>query len=126
MPSVPSVPPALSGQSPRSPERVRGAVVPSDGAVVPSDGAVVLGEAEGSGLAAETTATPPATSSNPEIAAVRTARRMPLTLFVSAGRTSTDGVGAGSSGWKVGSMRNSLSGWVAPLDDPHLERGDRL
>jgi hypothetical protein len=103
VPSAPSVPPALSGQSPLVPEWVRGVVVPSDGAVVPSDGAAVLGEAEGSGLAAETTATPPATSSNPAIAAVRTARRTPL-VFVSAGLTSTDGVDAGSSGWKVGSM----------------------
>lgn len=90
--SVPSLPAALSGQSSFVPLWVRGAVVPSDGAAV-------LGEAEGSGLAAETTATPPATSSSPEIAAVRTARRMPL-VFVSAGRTSTDGVGASPGAWR--------------------------
>jgi len=111
-PFEPSVLPPfdLSGQSPALPEWVRGVVVPpgavpSDGvAVVPSEGAAVLGDAEGSGLAAETTATAPATSSNPEIAAVRTARRAPLAVLVSLGRGSTGGVDAGRSGWEIGSM----------------------
>ena len=109
------VPPALSGQSPGAPEWVRGVVVPSDGAVVPSDGAVVLGEADGSGLAAETTATPPATSSSPEIAAVRTARRMPLVVFVSAGRTSTVRGGCRFERLEGGFHAELLvCGWVAP------------
>ena len=85
---------------------------PFDGAVVvPSEGATVLGEAEGSGLAAETTATPPATSNSPEIAAVRIARRTPLGL-VSTGATATGAtgwMGAGTSGWKGGSMRTPCS-----------------
>src|SRR6478735_4441911 len=99
----------MFGQSALVPVWVRGVVVPPfDGAVVvPSEGAPVLGEAEGSGLAAETTATPPATSNSPEIAAVRTARRRPLGL-VSTGATATGAtgwMGAGTSGWKGGSMR---------------------
>ena len=45
--------------------------------VPPFDGAVVLGADDGSGLAAETAATPPPTRSKPEMTAVMTARRMP-------------------------------------------------
>ena len=41
----------------------------------PSDGAVVPGDADGSGLAADTTAAAPPTSRSPEMAAVRSARR---------------------------------------------------
>lgn len=51
--------------------RVDGVVVP------PPDGAVTLGAAEGSGLAAETTATAPPTRSIAETAAVRTVRLRP-------------------------------------------------
>ena len=43
----------------------------------PSDGAVVPGDADGSGLAADTTAAAPPTSRSPEMAAVRSARRTP-------------------------------------------------
>src|SRR5258708_23402361 len=67
-PLEPLVPP-MFGQSALVPAWVRGAVVVPGVVVVPSDGATVLGEADGSGLAAETTATPPATSNSPEIAA---------------------------------------------------------
>ena len=55
----------MFGQFAVEPECVRG--VP-----VPPDGAVVLGADDGSGLAAETAATPPPTRSSAEIAAVRT------------------------------------------------------
>ncbi len=105
---------------------MRGVVVPSDGAVVPSDGAVVLGEADGSGLAAETTATPPATSSSPEIAAVRTARRMPLVVFVSAGR-GLDGRGGCRFERLEGGFHAELLALRMgrpTLDEPHPERGD--
>jgi hypothetical protein len=110
-PPGPLVAPPMFGQSALVPVCVRGVVVPPfEGAVVPP-GAMVLGDAEGSGLAAETTATPPATSSRPEIAAVRTARRTPFGL-VSTGATetgATGSMGAGTSGWKGGSMRTPCS-----------------
>jgi hypothetical protein len=122
-PPDPLVPPPMFGQSAFVPVWARGVVVPFDGAVVvpfdgavvvPSEGATVLGDAEGSGLAAETTATPPATSRRPEIAAVRIARRTPLGLLTTGatatGATGATGwMGAGTSGWKVGSMRTPCS-----------------
>jgi hypothetical protein len=111
-PLEPLVPPPMFGQSALVPVWVRGVVVPPfDGGVVVPPGATVLGEAEGSGLAAETTATPPATSNSPEIAAVRIARRTPLGL-VSTGAAATGAtgwMGAGTSGWKGGSMRTPCS-----------------
>ena len=115
-PSVPSVlPPALSGQSPGTPEWVRGVVVPSDGAVVPSDGAVVLGEADGSGLAAETTATPPATSSNPEIAAGQDGAAH-AAGGLRLGRSGLDGRGGCRFERLEGGFHAELlvCGWVAP------------
>jgi len=121
------VPPPMFVQSALVPVWVRGVVVPPFEGVVVPPGATVFGDAEGSGLAAETTATPPATSSSPEIAAVRTARRRPLGL-VSTGVTGTGAtgwMGAGTSGWKVGSMRDSLLSAGSPREDePHSERGD--
>jgi hypothetical protein len=78
--------PPMFGQSALEPEPwLRGGVV-----VVPSDGVVLgAGEADGSGLAAETTATPPPTRSNAASAAVSTVRRTPFgfvpTSVVSAG-----------------------------------------
>ena len=123
-PSVPSVPLPVRlpcpGSRPGPRARARGRGLPSDGVVVvPSDGAAVLGEADGSGLAAETTATPPATSSNPEIAAVRTARRMPLTAL-RLGRSDLDGRGGCRFERLEGRfhVNSLLCGWVAPLDEP--------
>jgi hypothetical protein len=83
--------PPMFGQFTLDPECVRG--VPA-----PPEGAVVLGADEGAGLAAETAATPPPTSSNPETTAVRTARRRPAG-FDCAVAASRSGGCAGSSGW---------------------------
>lgn len=80
-----------------------------DGAVVL--GAVVLGAADGSGLAADTTATAPPTSSSAESAAVMTARRMPepvewegSAIGSVAGVGTAAGAGAGTTGGVVQSM----------------------
>jgi hypothetical protein len=69
-------------------------------AVDPCAGGVdwVDGADDGAGLAAETTATPPPTSSNAEMAAVNTVRRTPVFL-VSVGGASTVGGPAGTRGW---------------------------
>src|SRR4029078_7227540 len=69
------------------------------------------GATDASGRPAETTATPPATSNSPEIAAVTTAGGRPLGL-VSTGAAATGAtgwMGAGTSGWKGGSMRTPCS-----------------
>ena len=81
------------------------AVEPECGIPVPPDGAVVLGADDGAGLAADTAATPPPTSSRAETAAVRTVRRRPPGL-VSVVVGATGGAWDGSSGWKVDSMRS--------------------
>ena len=73
--------PPMFGQFADEPVWSRGVVVP------PLDGLVVVlgaGEADGSGLAAETTATPPPTRSDAASAAVSTVRRTPFG-FVSTG-----------------------------------------
>jgi hypothetical protein len=82
---------------------------PVCGVPVPPDGAVVLGADDGAGLAAETAATPPPTSSRAETAAVRTVRRRPLGRASDvAGATggAAGGACAGTSGWKDVSMRS--------------------
>jgi hypothetical protein len=110
-PPLPPVPPPMFGQSALVPVWVRGVVVPPfEGAVVPP-GAKVLGAAEGSGLAADTTATPPARSSSPEMAAVRRVRCRPpgLVSIAAAATGATGSMGAGTSGWKGRSMRTPCS-----------------
>jgi hypothetical protein len=78
------------------------------------DGAVVLGAVDGAGLAAETAATPPPTSSSAEIAPVRTIRRRPVDLGspaeVSTGGAVAGGadVCAGTKGWKAWSIFHSF------------------
>jgi hypothetical protein len=108
-------------------------VVELDGAVDPSvDGLVVVagvGLADGSGLAADTTAAPPAMRSAAAIPAVRTVRRNALgrvtgSLGVSAGVGSASGptVGCvsatcpstGSTGWSFESI------WISLVSRPGL------
>ena len=99
----------LVGAVARTPEWVRGVVVPSDGAVVPPDGAV--GARRGRRFRAGRRDDRDATGDEQQSGDRRRqdGAAHAAAVFVSAGRASTDGVGAGSSGWKVGSMRNSLS-----------------
>ena len=96
---------------------VRGVVVPSGGAVV----AAGRGRRarRGGGFRAGRRRRPRRRrrrAADPEIAAVRTARRMPL-VWSSTGRPAPQRMGwvPGASGWKVGSMRNSLSRMGRPV-----------
>jgi hypothetical protein len=96
--------PSMFGQLPLWLLRVDGVVEPPvDGAVEPPvDGwVVVLGaaDADGSGLAAATTATPPTVSRPAARPSVATVRRMPPKL--------RDAVSA-VTGWSFHSMRDSL------------------
>jgi hypothetical protein len=127
--------PSLFGQSARVPVPFwRGVWVPdpSDPAE-PSDGAVVLGDVDGSGLAADTTAAAPPTSRSPEIAAVRIARRTPELVERGSGAVEPTvggapaaGLGAGTTGGVVHSIRVSFvwDAWPGmnpdsdPADDP--------
>jgi hypothetical protein len=65
-----------------------------------------VGDADGSGLAAETTATPPATSSAAAMPAVRTVRRKPVGRWVdlAADAASVGWSIAGVAGWSVESI----------------------
>jgi hypothetical protein len=107
--------PSLFGQSARVPvpvPLVRGGWVveppePSDGVVV------VLGDADGSGLAADTSAAAPPTRSSADSAAVRTVRRRPELVGVEvaaigsiAGGGTVAGAGAGTTGGVVHSMES--------------------
>ena len=129
-PLEPLAPPPMFGQSALVPVWVRGVVVPPfDGAVVvPSEGATVLGDAEGPGLAAETTATPPATSSRPEIAAVRIAAANPIRLGLDRrDRDRRDGFDrCRYERLECWFHAYSLLSAGSPLwDEPHPERGER-
>jgi hypothetical protein len=86
-----------------------------DGDVAPPDGVVVVagvGLADGSGLAAETTATPPAMRSAAAIPAVSAARRKPPRRAAGAIAAGSKGCsmssGAGVAGWSFGSTWISL------------------
>jgi hypothetical protein len=89
-------------------------VVDVDGAVDPSDGVVLVagvGLADGSGLAAETTAAPPAIRSAAAIPPVSAARRKPPMRLAGAGA-------AASAGWSVwseaGIARSSFGSiWIS-------------
>ena len=86
--------PPMFGQFAVDPPACFGGVVDDP----PLDGAVVLGAADGSGLAADTAAAAPPTSSRPEMPAVITARRIPLVRCGSTGSTAGGGGCAGSTG----------------------------
>jgi hypothetical protein len=95
----------FSGQSPFG--RADGAVVPpfpsfpAEGSVV-ADGDV---DAEGSGLAADTAATPPPTRRRAAIAAVATPRRSPLAVLDGGDSGVSGGACAGAAGFVLSPPR---------------------